>query len=117
MKRSLSLFLSLCLCMMLLSGVTAAMAEARPVLTMMLHGDNTPTEDNSVIRALEDKLGIELNVIYVPQADYTAKLNTLVAARTLPDIFLIDGEKMAAEDFRDQGMLLKLDDLLATHGQ
>ncbi len=116
MKRSLSLLLSLCLCMMLLSGVTA-MAEARPVLTMMLHGDNTPTEDNSVIRALEDKLGIDLNVIYVPQADYTAKLNTLVAARTLPDIFLIDGEKMAAEDFRDQGMLLKLDDLLATHGQ
>ncbi len=117
MKRSLSLLLTLCLCMMAFSGISLAAAEEKPVLTMMMHGDNTPTEDNAVIRALEEKLGIELNVIYVPLADYTAKLNTLVAARTLPDIFLIDGDKMAAEDFRDQGMLLKMDELLQTKGQ
>ncbi len=116
MKKCLSLLLTLCLCLTMLSGVTAAAAEGKPAITMMMYGDNTPTEDNSVIRALEEKLGIDLTVIYVPLADYTAKLNTLVAARTLPDLFLINGTNMVVEDFRDQGMLLKLDDLLNTKG-
>ncbi len=117
MKRSLSVLLVLCLCAMLFSGMTAALADETPVLTIMLSGDNTPTENNSVLRAIEEKLGIKLNVISVPLADYTAKLNTLVASRTLPDVFQIDGDKIAAEDFRDQGMLLKLDELLAAKGE
>ena len=116
MKRSLSLLLVLCLCVMMLSGITVALAEETPELTLMMFGDNTPTEDNAVLRAIEEKLGIKLNVIYVPAADYTAKLNTLVASRTLPDVFTIDGAKIAAEEFRDQGMLLKLDELLPAYG-
>lgn len=116
MKKGLSLLLVLSLCLTLFSGITTALADETPELTIMLSGDNTPTEDNSVLRAIEEMLGIKLNVIYVPAADYTAKLNTLVASRTLPDVFRIDGTQIAAEDFRDQGMLLKLDDLLPAYG-
>lgn len=86
-------------------------------ITWMLYGDNTPTKDNSVIRALEEKFGIELTIIYVPEGDYMSKLNTLIAARNLPDIFWMNGKKLDAVDFRDQGMLLKLDQLLEKYGE
>lgn len=85
-------------------------------LTWMLYGDNTPTQKNSVIKALEEKLDIELTVICVPENDYQSKLNTLIAARTLPDVFWMDGRKLDVAEFRDQGMLYKLDDLLKKHG-
>ena len=94
---------------------TAASAEPAKI-TWMLYGDNTPTENNSVIRTLEEKLGIDLTVIYVPEADYMSKLNTLIAARNLPDLFWMDGKKLNAIEFRDQGMLMKLDSLLEKHG-
>ncbi|AEV29399.1 ABC-type sugar transport system, periplasmic component [Sphaerochaeta pleomorpha str. Grapes] len=96
---------------------TPAGNEGPVSLTWMLYGDNTPTEENSVIKALEEKLGIDLTVIYVPEADYMSKLNTLIAARNLPDVFWMDGKKLDVVEFRDQGMLMKLDSLLDTYGQ
>ncbi len=85
-------------------------------ITWMQYGDNTPTEDNAVIRALEEKLDIDLTVIYVPESDYMSKLNTLIAARNLPDIFWMDGKKLDAVEFKDQGMLMKLNSLLESYG-
>lgn len=114
MKKILSLLLVLCLFTAL--GVAAALAEKIPEITIMLSGDNTPTEDNAVVRAINEKLGINLKVVYVPGADYVAKLNTLIAAKTLPDIF-ITRDNLSASDFRDQGMLMQMDTLLESYGQ
>jgi len=95
----------------------ASSTGAKPVqLTIMMSGDNTPTADNSVKRAIEAKLGVELNYIYVPIKDYDVKLNTLIASRKLPDLFWMDGSKMDAAGLRDQGMLLKMDELLKSRG-
>lgn len=111
----------------IISGIMAAIALAclvagagaagRVPLTVMMFGDNTPSATNSVKRALEEKLGVDLTYIYVPEKDYTAKLNTLIAARTLPDIFWVDGNVVDTVEFRDQGMLLKMDKLLKSDGQ
>ncbi|MFA6507727.1 MAG: extracellular solute-binding protein, partial [Treponemataceae bacterium] len=95
----------------------AAAKKKRVPLTVMMFGDNTPTEDNSVKRAIEEKLGVDLTFIYIPQKDYEAKLSTLIAGRKLPDVFWVDGNKINAAEFRDQGMLLKMDKLLQSHGQ
>lgn len=100
------------LCLVAVAGA----APGRASLTVMMFGDNTPTVTNPVKRALEDKLGVDLTYIYVPEKDYAAKLNTLIASRTLPDIFWVDGNVMDAVEFRDQGMLLKMDKLLKSDG-
>ncbi|HWR11562.1 MAG TPA: extracellular solute-binding protein [Rectinemataceae bacterium] len=94
----------------------AGAASGRVPLTVMMFGDNTPTPTNSVKRALEEKLGVDLTYIYVPEKDYAAKLNTLIASRTLPDIFWVDGNAIDAVEFREQGMIAKLDSLLKSDG-
>ncbi len=94
----------------------AGAAPGRVPLTVMMFGDNTPTPTNSVKRALEEKLGVDLTYIYVPEKDYAAKLNTLIASRTLPDIFWVDGNVIDAVEFRDQGMIMKMDKLLKSNG-
>jgi len=114
-KRILSGILISIALVCLVAG-TAAAAGTRVPLTVMMFGDNTPTATNSVKRAMEEKLGVDLTFIYVPQRDYNAKLNTLIAGRTLPDIFWVDGNEIDTIEFRNQGMLLKLDKLLKSNG-
>jgi len=113
-KRIVSGFLASIALVCLVAGAGAA--GNRVPLTVLMYGDNTFTANNSVKRAIEDKLGIELNIIYVPLRDYAAKLNTLIASRSLPDVFFVDGTTVDAVQFRDQGMLLKMDKLLKSYG-
>ena len=113
-KRILSGILVTVALFCLVAGAGAA--SGRVPLTVMMFGDNTPTPTNSVKRALEEKLGVDLTYIYVPEKDYAAKLNTLIASRTLPDIFWVDGNAIDAVEFREQGMIAKLDSLLKSDG-
>jgi putative aldouronate transport system substrate-binding protein len=113
-KRILSGLMAAMALLCLVAGAGAA--PGRVPLTVMMFGDNTPTVTNPVKRALEEKLGVDLSYVYVPEKDYAAKLNTLIASRTLPDIFWVDGNVMDAVEFRDQGMILKLDKLLKSDG-
>lgn len=120
MKNGVLVFILIATIMMPLaaSGDSEKASESdEPVkLTWMMNGDNTPTENNAVLRALEEKFNVDLTIIYVPEADYISKLNTLIAARNLPDIFWVDGSKIDTIQFRDQGMLMKLDSLLESYG-
>lgn len=103
------------LAMLLAAFPYGAVAEEPIVITRLMSGDNTPTPDNLVLQEIEARTGIRMEVTYVPLGDYATKLNTMIASKTLPDIFRIDDVATAIE-FRDSGLLMELDDLLAAHG-
>ncbi len=115
MKKTLATLLALVMLLALLP-LCAVVAEAPVVVTWLMSGDNTPTPDNLVLQEIEKQIGVRMEVTYVPSADYTAKLNTMIASRTLPDIFTCNDVATAIE-FRDNGLLLPLDDLLKEYGQ
>ena len=74
-------------------------------LSILVTGDNTPPEDNSVLKEITAKTNVTLKVTYVSSGDVTAKLNTLIAAKTLPDIFRVSSIS--------DGKLLKTNNMLA----
>ena len=112
MKRILSLVLTLALVLSLFAGMSFATAdEVAPRLEWMMAGDNTVTDDNLVVTELRKRTGIDIHFNYISSGDYGTKLNTLIAADTLPDIFSTSGQ--TAIDLRDAGKLLDYSGLLA----
>lgn len=113
MKKLLALLLMSALLVTTLGA--SALAEGTPVITMMMSGDNTPSEDNLVLQEIEKRTGIKLVVNYVAGSDYNQKLNTMIASETLPDIFHADGQ--TGIDLRDAGKLCNIEELLEQYGQ
>ena len=112
MKRILSLALALALVVTLFAGMSFASAdEAAPRIEWMMQGDNTVTDDNLVVTELRNRTGVDIHFNYISSGDYNTKLNTLIAADTLPDIFNTSGQ--TAIDLRDAGKLLDYSGLLA----
>ncbi len=114
MKRTLATLVALVMLLALLP-LTSVLAEQPIVITRLMSGDNTPTPDNLVLQEIEKQTGVRMEVTYVPGADYNAKLNTMIASKTLPDIFDVRDVPTAIE-FRDNGLLMPLDELLAEYG-
>lgn len=115
MKRILSLVLTLALVLSLFAGMSIAVAEeAAPRIDFMMSGDNTVTDDNLVITELRERLGIDIHVNYISSGDTSTKLNTLIAADTLPDIFHTSGQ--TAIDLRDAGKIMDYSGLLEEYG-
>ena len=102
MKKLLTLLLALSLCFTAVSMASAE--EERPTITYMMSGDNTVTDENIVLTELRNRTGINLVVNYISTGDYSMKLNTLIAADTLPDIFKTGGQ--TAIDLCNAGKLL-----------
>jgi putative aldouronate transport system substrate-binding protein len=50
-----------------------------------------PADQNKLWKAINDALGIDLEVILIPDADFDAKMATLIAGDDLPDIISIGG--------------------------
>lgn len=92
------------------NGQTNSTASAQPAkLSILITGDNTPPDTNSVLKEIEAKTNTELTVTYVSLADTASKLNTLIAAKTLPDIFWASTIS-DAEQLKQNGMLADLTD-------
>ncbi len=113
MKKLVSLVLAAVLMMTLLA--LPAAAQELPVLTLLLSGDNNPPEENDVLTELGLRLGVKLKVSYAAGSDYTAKLNTLIASGSLPDIFAVDNSPLLIE-LRDAGRLYNIEPLLLEYG-
>ena len=113
MKRYLSILLSLMLC--LTAIVIPAAAEEKPVITMLKSGDNSPSEVNDVLTELGNRLGCEVHINVLPKADYSAKLNALLASGSEPDIYMVDDIKTLLE-LRDAGRLYNFESLLPEYG-
>jgi len=111
MKKTLALLLA---AMMLLAAVPA-MAEDVPTVSLLWSGDNQWVDGCLVEKEIEKRVGIDLQVIYVTGAGKAEKLNTLIAADQLPDLFQISGQD--ALDLRDAGKLADISEALEKYGQ
>ena len=111
MKKTLALLLA---ALMLLTLVPA-MAEDVPTVTILWTGDNQWVDGCLVEKEIEKRVGIDLKVIYVTGAGKAEKLNTLIAANQLPDVFSVSGQD--ALDLRDSGKLADITDALEKYGQ
>ncbi|NLT48114.1 MAG: extracellular solute-binding protein, partial [Clostridiales bacterium] len=110
-------------CMLMMHGLIYSNAvaeevkkEQTPVLTMLLSGGNNPPQENEVLTELGKRLGVKINVIYVADADYTAKLNTLIASKSIPDIFGVNSNSTLMDLYKG-GYLYNFSGLLPTYGQ
>jgi len=113
MKKTLSLILALL--MLLVAVPYMAQADEPIVITWLMKGDNNVAEDNEMIQALNEKLGIDLHITYVSRSDYDVKLNSLIAGNTLPDIF--ETGDTTAMDLKNAGKLLDVAPYLPEYGK
>lgn len=83
-------------------------------ITIFMGGDNTPNEDNLVLQELEKQTNTNINMLYVPGADKSTKLNAMIAAGDLPDIFQASIQDI--EDLKAAGLLADMTDVLNAVG-
>jgi putative aldouronate transport system substrate-binding protein len=112
MKKIFALSLILALLVGALPSV--ALATEAPTITWLLSQDNNVPENTEIQQELNKRLGINLQITNVNRSDYNTKLNTLIAADTLPDIFHTNGQ--TAIDLRDAGKLADWAPYLAQYG-
>lgn len=61
-----------------------------PIVTIDWLGYNTyvkPESDSQVIKAMEEKLGVNFNVWYIPKENYLQQLTVRLSSGDLPDVF------------------------------
>lgn len=93
-------------------STSAGAASGGPAeISIMITGDNTPPENNSVLKEIEAKTNVRLKVTYVSLADVTSKLNTLIVSNSLPDIFRTPSVSVA-EQLKQNGMLTELSEYI-----
>lgn len=110
---------ALCLAMIMVLSLSAcgdsgSKTGNRPTLRWLTTGDTAakPIEENDrIIKAIEDKLGIDLVVEIVPEAS-VEKVNVAMASGSLPDIVTGAFGTSATEQWIKDGMVIALDDYL-----
>ena len=80
-------------------------------ITILYGGANTPDDDNIVLEELEKQTGTKINLIYVPTGDYDTKLNTMIAADNIPDIFVAKNLSVV-ESYKSSGLLANMEGVL-----
>ena len=113
MKKLMTLLLALVLVM---TAVSFASEEERPVVTALLSSSQLPAETNTILTAICEKTGIDFRPTVVENTAYEEKYNTLAAAGTLPDIVAFGGYTDTME-MVSHNVLLPLNDLLEEYGQ
>ena len=115
MKKSLCMLLTLAL-LLGLAPLTAASSEQEvQTITYLFSAGNSPDENNPVLQALEERIGVRVVATMAATGDYAAKLNTLIASRQLPDLFSVSGSD--ALSFKAEGMLAELNGLVTEYGR
>lgn len=114
MKRLLSTLLLLTFMLSLLPGSVLAQAELKEITWLIGNSGTTSKEDNPVLQAIQDAIGVKVNVIQVAPGDLEAKLNTMIASNQLPDLFTVTASD--AVEFIGEGMLLPVGDLVERYG-
>lgn len=109
MKKFLSLMLAL---LMLASLAPLASAEESVKLTIQRseHASFTYNMEQPVIAALEERLGLDIEIQAFSGSDYTTKLSLQLATDDLPDITCTTYTKLA--DYVPEGLFVNLSDYM-----
>lgn len=90
----------------------------RPKVTILTN-INVDTEgmdvnDNDYIKYVEDQTGIDIELINDTSADYSQKLNTMMASNDLPDAVMLMGDTQRSDlaRFAAEGMILPMDEYI-----
>lgn len=114
-KKLIALFLATSMVLSLTAcGGNDGKSGEKPTVRWLTTGDTAakPMEENDrVIQAIEDKLGIDLVVEVVPEAS-VEKVNVAMASGSLPDIVTGAFGTSATEQWIKDGMVIALDDYL-----
>ena len=86
-------------------------AKGPVTLSILIGGDNTPPSTSNVLKQITKETDIAITPMYVPNADYSTKLNTLVASKSLPDIFYTSDPTNAVQ-FKQNGAIADLTELV-----
>lgn len=81
-------------------------AEGKTVSLMAWWSGGEQEAGKAKIEACQEELGVTVNASYVPFEEYLSKLNTLTAAKSVPDVFALPEANVF--DWGSQGMLLDL---------
>lgn len=105
MKRLTSLLLA---AIMLAALIPAAMADSPVTLTIMRseHASFSYNMEQPVIKELEKRLGINIELLIYPASDYNTKLSMLLGSNDLPDITFSTYTKLA--DYVAEDMFVNL---------
>ena len=106
MKKTVSLVLAAAL---LLTLVSAAMADDKPVLTMLQRlPASYVVEGNPVIQAWGDMYGITIDVEAPPISSYFDRRNIIMASGELPDLIYVSDMGASYTQWARDGLLLDL---------
>ena len=97
--------------MMVLSCVSFAAADEKPITVTVFRGDpgDQPTEDNRIYKMIEDEFGIKFEIEFLA-GDLDETLGTKIAGEDFPDLF--DGGN-SAEKLINAGALINLLDYIS----
>ncbi len=73
-----------------------------------------PEEDDPIDKALSDIAGLDISVQWVPNSDYGAKTNTVLAGDDIPDVMVIQGKDQAFVQTAEAGGFWDLTEQLAS---
>ncbi|MFG3340890.1 extracellular solute-binding protein [Glycomyces sp. NPDC048151] len=73
-----------------------------------------PEEDDPIDKALSDLAGLDLSVQWVPNSDYGAKTNTVLAGDDIPDVMVIQGKDQAFVQTAEAGGFWDLTEALGS---
>ncbi len=62
-------------------------ADDSAEITILVSSDTSPDADNLVLQELEKQTNTKINIITVSGSEYSTKLNTMIAADDVPDVF------------------------------
>ncbi|MDF2646298.1 MAG: transporter substrate-binding protein [Paenibacillus sp.] len=72
-----------------------------------------PSSDSSLVKKLNEKLNIKLEIQWIPGASYNDKISVLAASNSLPDVY-----RVATQDYmqwRDKGVFLDVKPFLSAY--
>ena len=73
-----------------------------------------PEEDDPIDKALSDIAGLDISVQWVPNGDYGAKTNTVLAGDDIPDVMVIQGKDQSFVQTAEAGGFWDLTEHLAS---
>lgn len=88
--------------------------EEPATVSIMIPLEQSCADDNSVIKALREKTGVNVEITIVSPEDYETKINALTASGNLPDVFYLNWSQM--EQYADAEAIIPLDDLVNNYG-